>query len=54
MKYYILTYMTKDKTEAIKEDTPTVVIKEIAKTCSCNESIGRDIRCSDHGDPDKI
>jgi len=46
--------MTKNKTEVIKEDTPTVVIKEITKTCSCNKDIGRDIRCCDHGDPDKI
>jgi len=46
--------MTKNKTEAIKEDTPTVVIKEIAKTCSCSKETGRDIKCCDHGDPDKI
>ena len=49
-----MTYMTKDKTEVIKEDSPTVVKKEITKTCSCNEDIGRDIRCVDHGDLDKI
>ncbi len=45
--------MTKDKTETIRE-TPTVVKKEIVKSCSCNQDIGRDIRCRDHGDPDKI
>ena len=45
--------MTKDKFEAIRE-TPTIIKKEIVKTCSCNKDIGRNIRCPDHGDPDKI
>ena len=45
--------MTKDKFETIRE-TPTIVKKEIVKTCSCNQDTGRNIRCPDHGDPDKI
>ena len=46
--------MTKDKTEAIKEYVPEPKAKEIVKTCSCNQDIGRNIRCPDHGDSDKI
>ena len=46
--------MTKDKNEAIREETPALVKKVIAKTCSCSKESGRNIRCSLHGDPDKI
>lgn len=45
--------MTKDKFETIRE-TPTIIKKEIVKSCSCDQDIGRNIRCSDHGDLDKI
>jgi len=46
--------MTKNKHEAKREDPPTIVEKEVAKTCSCSKETGRDIKCCDHGDPDKI
>ena len=43
--------MTKDN-EAIREDTPVVLAtkEKVVKKCSCSESIGRDIRCVQHGD----
>jgi len=53
LKYISIYNMTKDKFETIRE-TPTIVKKEIVKTCSCNKDIGRNIKCPDHGDPDKI
>ena len=46
--------MSKDKIEAIRENTPTMIKKEVAKPCSCIQDTVRDIRCPDHGDPDKI
>jgi len=45
--------MAKDN-QTIKEDTPVVKTEKKVITCSCSEDIGRDIRCIQHGDPDKI
>jgi hypothetical protein len=47
--------MTKDN-EAIRENIPVVLAtkEKVVKKCSCSESTGRDIKCVDHGDRDKI
>jgi hypothetical protein len=40
---------TERKTETGKKE-----VSKPVKACSCNEDIGRNIRCPDHGDADKI
>ena len=53
MLLYVVTVMAKDN-QHIKEDVPVVKIEKKVVKCSCSEDIGRDIRCIEHGDSDKI